>query len=173
MGRQIEYYMELDSYKLLVKKAFDLGLKVLVKEQNRFKIYNDFEEINFSRNEMYFFLEEAGPVIITQNRYIDSSRSPLVETGFSFINEKKKEISKSRIWVSTGFWNNSEEFMYRNEILDKKYSALMRYIKKLAPYTEVWIKAQNPMYDGRKMIRKVYITSFLLKKIESGEYDCI
>ena len=53
MGRQIEYYMELDSYKLLVKKAFELGLKVLIKEQNRFKIYNDFEEINFSRDTMY------------------------------------------------------------------------------------------------------------------------
>lgn len=173
MGRQIEYYMELDSYKSLVKKAFDLGFKVIIEEQNNVKIYGCFETLTFSKRSMYFYLEEAGQLIIKENGYIDSLSSPLIKSGFSYINEKKKEISKSRIWVSTGFWSNNEEFIHRNEVLDKKYSSLMRYIKKLAPFTEVEVKAQNPMYEGKKFIRKVYITPFLLKKIEAGEYNCI
>ncbi len=172
MGKQIEYYMELESYKLLVKKAFDLGFKV-IEEQNNLRICCCFEEVTFSQHGMYFYLEEAGELIVKENGHIDLLRSPLVESGFSYINEKKKEISNSRLWVSTGFWSNSEEFIRRDEVLDKKYSSLMRFVKKLAPYTEVGVKVQNPMYNGKKFIRKVYITPFLLKKIEAGEYDCI
>lgn len=173
MGRQIEYYMELDSYKSLVKKACDLGFKIIIEEQNNVKIYSCFETVTFSKHSMYFYLEEAGQLIIKENGYIDSLSCPLIESGFSYINEKRKEISNSRIWVSTGFWSNNEKFIHRNEVLDKKYSSLMRYVKKLAPFTEVEVKAQNPMYEGKKIIRKVYITPFLLKKIESGEYNCI
>jgi hypothetical protein len=95
----------------------------------------------------------------------------VVETGVSYIDERKRTISNSRIWVSSGYWRSEEIFIKRNELLDKKYSSLMRYVKKLAPYTEVEVKAQNPLYNGEKYRRKVYITPFLLNK--TGEYDCI
>lgn len=174
MGRQIEYYMELESYKLIVKKAFELGF-VAIEGQNNFRICNSFDEVTFSKHKhtIYFYLEEVGQLIVKEDGYIDDLRSQLIESGFSYINEKRKEISKSRLWVSTGFWNNNHEFVQRDEVLDKKYSSLMRYVKKLAPYTEVEVKARNPMYEGRKSLRKEYITPYLLETIKSGEYDCI
>lgn len=172
MGKQIEYYMELDSYKLLVKKAFELGFKAIEK-LNKTTICNCLEEVTFLQQGIYFYLEEAGELIVEEDGYIDILRSPLIESGFSYINEKKKEIRNNRLWVSTGFWSKEEEFIYRSPMLDKKYSSLMTYVKKLAPYTEVEVKAQNPMYDGKKFIRKVYITPFLFEKIKKGEYDCI
>jgi len=172
MGRQINYYMELDSYKLLVKKAFDLGFKAIERDRD-FTICNNFDELTFLKQGMYLYLEEAGELIINENGYIDTLRSSLVESGFSFMNEKKKEISSSRLWVSTGYWNDSGEFIKRDDILDKKYSMLAKYAKKLAPYTEIEVKARNPMYDGKRFIRKEYITPFLLEKIKSGDYDCV
>jgi hypothetical protein len=172
MGRQIEYYMELDSYKLLVKKAFELGFKV-IEGQNNIKIYNCFDGIVFPKQHLYFYLEEAGNLIIKDNGYLDLFSSPLIESGFSFINANKKEITKSRLWVSSGSWLDNDTFIQRDKILDKRYSALVRFVKKLAPNTEVEVKSQNPMYDGKKFINKVYITPFLLEKINSSEYDCI
>lgn len=172
MGRQINYYMEVDSYKLLVKKALELDFKVIDRLSN-FKIYSYFEEVNFSKNELYFYLEEAGGLIVKENGFIDTLSSPIVESGFSYINDNKKEVSTARLWVSTGFWNNESEFIGRSEILDKKYSSLMRFVKKVAPYTEIKVKARNPLYNGKKFVRKEYITPFLLEKAKSGEYDCI
>jgi hypothetical protein len=171
MGRQIEYYMELDSFKLLVKKAFELGFRVL-EEQSNFKICSSFNEVTIWEK-IYFYLEEAGQLVVNENGYIDTFRSPVVESGFSFINERKKTISKARIWVSSGFWNDDDDYIKRNELLDKKYSSLIRYVKKVAPYTEVEVKAQNPIYNGKKFKSKEYITPFLLHKIKLGEYDCI
>lgn len=170
MGRQIDYYMELESYKLLVKKTFELGFKVI--QLDHLQIHSSFNEIT-SWDNIYFYLEEAGQLIVNDNGYIDTSSSPVVESGFSFINEKKSTISKARTWVSSGSWGNDEEFIKRNELLDKKYSSLMRYVKKLAPYTEVEVKAQNPIYDGKKFKSKEYITPFLKNKIKLKKYDCI
>lgn len=171
MGRQIEYYIELESFKLLVKKAFELGFKVL-QGQNDLQICSSFNEVTFW-NRIYFYLEEDGQLIVKDYGYIDTSSSPVVESGFSFIDEKKRTISKARIWVSSGFWESDDNFIKRNELLDKKYSSLMRYVKKFAPYTEVEVKSQNPIYDGKKFKSKEYITPFLLNKIKLGEYDCI
>jgi hypothetical protein len=172
MGRQIEYYMELASYKLLVKKAFELGFKV-IEGQNNIKVYNCIDELVFSKGHFYFYLEEAGQIVIKDNGYLDLFSSPLIESGFSFINENKKEITKSRLWVSSGSWSNNDTYIQRDEVLDKKYSVLMRFVKKLTQYKEVGVKAQNPMYEGKKFIKKVYITPFLLEKVLLGEYDCI
>jgi hypothetical protein len=172
MGRQITYYMELESYKLLVEKAFRLGFKA-IERQNSVRICERFDEVTFLHYGMYFHLQEVGQLIVKENGYINTSSSPLIESSFSYINEKKKEVSSARLWVSNGFWSNEDGFIHREEVLDRKYSSLVRYVKKLAPYTEVEVKAQNPMYDGRKFIEKIYITPFLLKKVNSGEYDCI
>ncbi|MFC4323239.1 hypothetical protein [Litchfieldia salsa] len=174
MGRQIEYYMELESYKLLVKKAFELGFKV-IHMTNDLQICSSFNEIRAwdSRDRIYFYLEEAGQLIVKENGYIDTFFSPVVESGYSYLNEKRKTITKGRIWVSSHSWRNEGDFNKRSGLLDKKYSSLMRYVKKIAPYTEVEVKAQNPIYEGKKFKSKEYITPFLLNEIKQNKYDCI
>jgi len=38
-------------------------------------------------------------------------------------------ISRSRLWVSSGYYNEDEILIKRPDNLDKKYSLLMRYVK--------------------------------------------
>lgn len=173
MGRQINYYMDLESYELLVQKAFKLGFKVIVEDKGDIKIYDSIENIEFKQNGMYFYLEEAGELVFYKDRYLDKNKSPLVEAGFSWIYESQKEISRARLWVSTGYWNENKEFIHRNQLLDKKFSSLVRYVKKLAPYTEIEIKSINPRSNYEKYTSKEYITPFFLEMIKSSEYDCV
>ena len=42
MGRQINYYMDLESYELLVQKAFKLGFKVIVEDKDQLVKVNSF-----------------------------------------------------------------------------------------------------------------------------------
>lgn len=54
MGRQINYYMDLESYKLLVQKALKLGFKVVVEDKKDIKIYDSIDNIEFKQMGMYY-----------------------------------------------------------------------------------------------------------------------
>jgi len=177
MGRQVNYFMEVDSFKLLAQKALDLGFVIIeqlsVKSENglyrgEFNQYQSLDKMDFSVHKLKYFLylEEAGE-IVSDNGFIDVSQSPVIEASYSKIHDNK--ISRGRIWVSTGYYNDAEEFINRSEILDKKYSSLARYVKKLAPYTEISSKFQN----GISHISKEYITLYLLNLIATTQYECI
>ncbi|MCI6738388.1 MAG: hypothetical protein MR593_09750 [Intestinibacter sp.] len=172
MGKQINYYMDLESYKLLVQKAFKLGFKVVVEDKKDIKIYDSIENIEFRQMGMYFYLQEVGELVFSEDGYLDRDRSQLIEAGFSCIYEYQKEISRARLWVSTGYWNENEGFIHRNQLLDKKYSSLVRYVKKLAPYTEIEMKSSNPRCNCRTYITKEYITPVFLEMIKLGGYSC-
>ena len=62
MGKQINYYMDLESYKLLVQKAFKLGFKVVVEDKKDIKIYDSIENIEFRQMGMYFYLDRKSVV---------------------------------------------------------------------------------------------------------------
>ena len=166
MGRQLNYYMEVDVFKQLVQKAFDLGF-IFIEESSikskdsryygEFKKYQSIDNIDFSIQEVkyYFYLEDAGEIIVKDNGFIDIHQSPVIEVGYSRIDENA--IPSSRIWVSSGYYEN-ETFINRPDILDEKYSSLARFVKKLAPYTDTIIK-----YPNNKTYRsKEYITPYLL-----------
>ena len=66
MGRQINYYMDLESYKLLVQKAFNLGFKVVVEDKKNIKIYDSIENVEFKQIGIYFYLEEVGELVFSE-----------------------------------------------------------------------------------------------------------
>jgi len=176
MGRQINYYMETESFQRLTQKALDLGFIFIEQlsvgsENSSFhgecKEYQLLNTIDFSyKANYYFYLQEAGKIVL-RNGFIDSDRSPVIAAGYSKIHENI--ISRNRIWVSTGYWDDYEIFSSRSDILDKKYSALARYVKRLAPYTEIPIRFQN----GKIHVLKEYITPYLLNLINTTHYECV
>ena len=177
MGRQINYYMDVDSFKQLAQKALDLEFTII--EQRSIKYddglyhgeqtaYHSIVEIDFSiqRARYCFHLEEADPLIVSDNGFIDKLQSPVIEAEYSIIYENM--ISRSRLWVSTGYYNGAGTFINRSDILDRKYSVLARLVKKLAPYTEIPVKHQN----GETSIFKEYITPYLLDLVNKGQCEC-
>ena len=59
------------------------------------------------------------------------------------------------------------------EELEKKYDAIVRYLKKITNYVEIEVKAKNPDYKGRYFLRKIYITETLYDKVKNKEYEII
>jgi threonyl-tRNA synthetase len=177
MGRQINYYMELDSFKLLAQKALDLGFKIIKqlsvpsdngKYHGEYKEYLSLDKIDFSNpsERYYFYLEEAGEIVF-RNGFIESHKSPVIEAGYSKISNNM--ISRNRLWVSTGYWDDIGTFIKRQDILDKKYSSLARYVKKLVSYTKIPVRFPN----GSTYIAKEYITLYLLNLINTTQYECV
>ena len=176
MGRQINYYMEADSFKLLAQKALDLGFVIVeqlsVKVENglyygKFKQYQSLSDMDFSVQcvQYYFHFEEAGE-IVSSDGFIDIHQSPVVESSYSVIHENK--ITRGRIWISTGYYDDTDKFISRSDILDKKYSALARFVKKLTLYTEIPLKFPN----GQIHAYKEYITPYLLDLIDTTQNEC-
>jgi len=170
--------MEMDSFRQLAQKALDFGFVIIeqlnVKSENglyhgELNQYRSLDEIDFAvqKVQYYFHLKEAGEIVVSDNGFIDDYRSPVVQAGYSRIYEYS--ISRGRIWVSSGYFDDAEKFISRLDILDKKYSALSRYVKKLAPYTEIPSKFIN----GLPYVSKEYITPYLLNLITTTQYECI
>ena len=175
MGRQINYYMEVDSFKQLAQKALDLGFVIVeelsVKADNKLyrgelKHYRSLDEMDFSvQRKYYFHLEEAGEIHVKDNGFVDIWQSPVIEASYSEIHENG--ISRGRIWVSTGYYND-DEFISRSEILDKKYSSLARHVKKLTLHTEIPLRFPNNQIHTYKE----YITPYLLDAINTTQSEC-
>ena len=56
----------------------------------------------------------------------------------------------------------------RPDCVTKAYESLARYVKKLAPYTEVEYRPANPIYD--KVKNKIYITPQCLELVRDYDY---
>jgi len=169
--------MDLDGFKQLAQKALDLELKIIqelsVKGDDglyygEYKTYQSLDEIDFSvlGARCCFYLEEAGKLVFSKGGFIDEGKSPVIEAGYSIIYDSM--ISKARLWVSTGYYDDNEAFINRSDFLDKKYSTLARYVKKLAPYTEIPVRHQN----GKTSIFKEYVTPQLLDLLNTKQCEC-
>jgi len=165
--------MELDTFKLLAQKALDLGF-VIVEEKRvkrlfsrKFKgkrrNFHSLDKIDFNpMKRYYFYLKEAGKLIIDTS-WIDSLRSPVIEAGFSKIHENK--ISRARLWVSSGYYNDDGEFIKRPDILNSRYTSLVRYVKKLLLYKELPFKP-NSLTKNNTYV-KWYITPYLFDLVNT------
>lgn len=98
MGKQINYYIELDAFKKLAQKALDLGFKIIeqlsVPSDNGLyhgecKEHLLLDKVDFSipRVSYYFYLDEAGQLVFSDSGFIDTIRSPVIEVGYSEIHE--------------------------------------------------------------------------------------
>lgn len=196
MGKQINYWMEYDNFLLVAQKAVDLGCTVVkedlklgrVVESKDISIIAPYEKYNYPN--YYFHLPEAGDIkVLTVNgkEYLDdgytAAGNSLIEASYSsIINEptgvagtrRKKEIHRARIYCTTGYYDENEKYIPRPDCLTKVYNSLVRYVKKIAPYTEfidILISMREENYGEECEYRhKEYITKTCLDLVNNEGY---
>ena len=181
MGKQINYWMDYDNFVLLAKKALELGCVIYrgrTDENGKIIFGKDSSIVIPDENNYWFYFPNAGNISIeTINgseyiRRIGDGEQALIEAGFSRISAEKKKITRGRIWCSTGFYNEDGIFINRPEELTKAYNTLARYVKKLAPYTEltgVYISRREEDYGKEVEYKhKEYVSQFCKEKMAEG-----
>ena len=180
MGKQINYYMEYESFVCIVKKAIELGCEI-IKSDKTGEIIRDYSvNIVTKEDKRYFFhIPEAGDVKIKKingKRHIDNgysaSGSTLIEAGYSFISLEEKKISSARLFCISDYYDDKGNLVKRPECVTKIYNALARYVKKISPYTEltdtaISTKEENYL-QACEYKHKEYITDYCLKLRELG-----
>lgn len=159
MGKQMTYWMDYESFLLLAQKALDLGCN-LVKEDVRAGIVTTAKDIdilspygNTASIQYYVHCPSAGDIRVYSEEgrtYLDhgysKSGNALIEIGYSFMvsetaemdgKTQKKELHRARMYCISGYYDEQERYIPRSDELSKMYQALVRYVKKLAPLTEV------------------------------------
>ena len=86
----------------------------------------------------------------------------------------EKIIRKARLYCITDYYDENGNLIKRPECVTKTYNSLTRYVKKLAPYTELtdtFISMKDDTYlQEIEYKHKEYITNYCLKLRES-EYE--
>ena len=178
MGKQINYYMEYDSFVLLAQKAIELGCEIIPFSAERLKRVYSPDIISKDSIWYCFHVPKAGEIETEKLggeecvvRGYNASGSTIIEARFSFIDSKKKHITRSRIYCITDYYDADGNLIKRPDCVTKVYESLARYVKKLAPYTEVEYRPANPHYD--KIKRKVYITPQCLALVREQDYKLL
>ena len=175
MGKQINYWMEYESFLLLAQRAVELGCTVMKEDAGKVIESADVGVVTPDQQVYYFHLPEAGVAAVhvcggreRVDHGFSASGNALIEAGYSFISEDK-EIRRARIYCITGYYDGNGAYIARPECLTKVYSALARYVKKLAPCTELVdtrISMRDETYGEEYEYRhKEYVTKACLELV--------
>ena len=181
MGKQINYYMEYESFIHIAEKALELGCEVIRGE------HSDEIKRGFSADlvtpdcKRYFFhVPEAGEITLGKDIYgksyvndgYSSSGNSLITADYSNISAENKQISRARLFCITGYYDENEDFISRPECVTKIYNALVQYAKKIAAYTQLTEKRINTENEPYEYRHKEYITEYCLNLFNEG-YDLL
>lgn len=183
MGNQINYYLGYEDFLQIAQTALNCGC-VIIKPVSEKLIYGQsLDIITADSHCYYFYLPEAGKLMAQQlpfpsgQRIIryDAAGNTVIEAGFSNINYEKKNISKNRLFVISGYYNANREFVSRPDCLTKTYNKLVRVVKKIAPYTELTdyrISLNDSDYlQEKEWKHKEYVSpSYLALKVSQNYY---
>lgn len=83
------------------------------------------------------------------------------------MNDAKRTITRSRLFVISGYYNDKGEYVPRPDCVTKLYNRLVRVVKKVAPYTELvdsYISTKDGDYLQEKQWKhKEYISPQVLQ----------
>ena len=192
MGKQVNYWMDFDSFLLLAKKAVDLGCTIFKEDRNLGRVIEskDTSIVTANQNQYYFHFAEAGDISIKMmygrevlDRCYSACSNSIIEAGYSYVlneptgvggTQRKKEIRRARIYCQSGYYDEQGEYIQRPECLTKIYNSLARYVKKLAPYTELTdlrISTRDEDYGREYEYRhKEYITDACMDMVNKDGY---
>lgn len=178
MGKQINYYMGYNDFLSVAKAALDSGCVIYRHqfEKGHWKLIEG-KDINIVIPECidyYFYLPELGEFSVRNhngNQHISNeTQLNVIEAGFSSVDNKKCSIIRNRLYVTSGLYNEDEEWIPRDDRLTKIYNKLVHIVKKVAPNKEVEAFAVNPLYAGQKILRKEYISSEFYLLVKNNDY---
>ena len=178
------------------QKAVDLGFTVVKEDLTSGRVIESKDNRiispygKYNHPSFYFHIPEAGDIRIltgigkecldygytaTGNALIEASYSSIVNepTGVAG-SRQKKEIHRARIYCISGYYDENEKYIPRPDCLTKVYHSLVRYVKKIAPYTEftdILISTKDENYGEEYEYRhKEYITKNCLDLINNKGY---
>lgn len=181
MGKQINYWLEYESFRQLAHKALDLGCEIVRENlgKNKRSMVTVSHELDMITDELgayyYFHLPEAGNIEIKEyecgerlNRGFNECGNAVIEAGFSRVWEDDKRIVRERLYLQTGYYDKDENYIYRPDCIVKVYNALARCVKRLAPYTEITRTMVTRSGDRKDYKIKEYISPYCLELYEKG-----
>ncbi len=164
MGMQINYWMEYEKFCELAELALSLGCVIMKRDEDTGKyIYSqDVSIISKDCWFYYFYLPEAGTLQMRKIKFGEEiafeSENFVIAAGFSLINDEEKRIRRERLYLSTGYYDKNEKFIYRPDCIVDVYKKLARKVKKLAPYTEL----VEPR-EEKDWVHKEYVSPYCLE----------
>ena len=182
MGKQINYYMEFNDFRQLAQYALDIGCMVGKQENGKIVSSNSVDIVQPDYKKYFFYLPETEKVLIQlqddkqQIGGYNKSGNVVIEANFSRIWHDRKEISRGRLFLNTGYYNAQEKRIDCPECMKKIYEQLKRKIKKTAPYTEMTDFITDYSAEDYKQIEwrhKEYITHELLELHVNNGYKLI
>ncbi|MDE7399728.1 MAG: hypothetical protein K2N06_09400 [Oscillospiraceae bacterium] len=146
-SKQINYWLEFDGFLQVAQKALELGCTIIQEDMNAGTV-TEGGELALITDEMrvsyYFHLPGAGNIAVKSinsgerlDRFANECGNSIIEAGYSRIIEQDKKISRNRLFLSTGYYDDDGNYIYTPDCIVKVYNSLARLVKKLAPYTEL------------------------------------
>lgn len=182
MGKQINYYMEFNDFRQLVQYALDIGCMIGKQENAQIVCSNSIDIVMPDYKKYFFYLPEAEKVLIQlqddkqQIGGYNQSGNVVIEANFSRIWHDRKEISRGRLFLNTGYYDAQGKWIECPKCMKKIYEQLKRKVKKIAPYTEMTDFMTDYSSEEYKQIEwrhKEYITSELLELHVNSGYKLI
>ena len=179
MGKQINYYMEYESFLRIAEKAAESGCEI-IRHEHSDKIIRGFSaDIVTAECKSYLFhIPQAGEITFGEDMYgklyvntsYSSGANSLIEASYSYISKEEKRISRARLFCQTGFYDKNGEFVSRPECVTKIYNALARFTKKVAPNTELTENIIDAANNPYVYTHKVYISQYCRDLIDDGYF---
>ncbi len=145
MGRQINYYMEHESFLQVAQLALDCGCEIIKEDLDvpptTVIRTRDIAAITPNDWMFWFYVPEAGRLETKTydcgervEHSFSESGNALIEAGVSLIREEEKTIGRSRLYVQSGYYDGNDVWVPRPKCVDAVYNKLVRRVKKLTVY---------------------------------------
>lgn len=181
MGKQINYWLGYEEFLQIAQEALDCGCIIMKAVSEKLVSGRTLEIVTKDEHNYWFYVPEAGdlsgqtiPVEAKEICGYSSAGNAVIEAGFSFRKDESKKITRSRLFVISGYYDEQGEYIPRPECVTKIYNRLVRVVKKIAPYTELTDICYNynekNQCDSREYKHKEYITPEYFKLKECEHY---
>jgi len=175
MGKQINYWLEHESFKLLAQKALDLGCEIVREDLSKYEtskvtVSRDLDRITDENGAYYYFhLPDAGKIEMKDcdcgkrlNNSFNECANSIIEAGYSRVLTDKKRILRARLYLATGYYDKNNVYIHCPDCIVKTYNSLARYLKKLAPYTEITRYKNSAGIECGEYKTKEYVSPYCL-----------
>ena len=143
MGKQINYYMEYESFLKVAQKALELGAIILKRTPDgMIQQAMDFSIITPDCGRYVFFFPKFGPLVIRNlengqqklDGFATATGNAMIEAGFSRLEDRT--IGRARLYIQSGYYCN-QEYIPRPAEMTSIYERLVRVVKKLTKYQAI------------------------------------
>lgn len=184
MGKQINYWLNREEFLHIAQTALDCGCVIIKQGPGKMEYGQTLDIISEDSRRYYFYLPEAGSLMAQKVPFPDgqmigynAAGNTVIEAGFSFIHDSEKQITRSRLFTISGYYDETGEYIARPDCLTRTYQKLVRTVKKTAPYTELTdriISTRDSDYlQEREWKHKEYISASCLALKIAKNYKLI